>query len=298
MAKTATTMEADGFGEILKRLRAEIAPEFIKQREGWRDRNGNVHYVDYVEWHTVAGLLDQVCPHWSHTVRLQPIGDVLIATVALTIDGVTREGVGCGTLESEMGIKKAEHDALKRAAVKFGVARALYQKEAELETRAGSYGGGGGSQNPVATGTADLITDKQIWLVNKMAGELGGLDVEAYCAATYGCEVRELSKKGASLLIDAMKAMQDQQGGDFPTHSGAPATTAAPPRRQPTQAANGERRNFATEPQLRAITNMCVKRNELPENVALMVTDGREDDISKLSVSEASDAIQYLNGLD
>jgi len=43
-----------------------------------------------------------------------------------TISGVTREGVGTGLADSETGIKKAEHDALKRAAVKFGVVRDCY----------------------------------------------------------------------------------------------------------------------------------------------------------------------------
>ena len=38
---------------------------------------------------------------------------------------ITREGIGTGPSDCEMGIKKAEHDALKRAAVKFGIAREL-----------------------------------------------------------------------------------------------------------------------------------------------------------------------------
>ena len=46
---------------------------------------------------------------------IRQIGDIITVTVAITIDGVTREGVGTGIAESEMGIKKAEHDALKRA---------------------------------------------------------------------------------------------------------------------------------------------------------------------------------------
>ncbi|MBK8304950.1 MAG: hypothetical protein IPK98_16735 [Chloracidobacterium sp.] len=102
----------------------------IRQRAGRRDRDGNVHMVEYVEWHTVADILDDNAPNWAHTVKdIRSIGDIVTVTVAITIDGVTREGIGTGKAISETGIKKAEHDALKRAAVKFGIARELYKKE-------------------------------------------------------------------------------------------------------------------------------------------------------------------------
>jgi hypothetical protein len=120
----------NGFSSLLKRLTEGIRKEDVKQREGWRDRNGQTHYVDYVEWHTVADLLDRLVSDWSHAVRgIVQIGDFVAATAAITINGVTREGVGTGPADSETGIKKAEHDALKRASVKFGVARDLYRDE-------------------------------------------------------------------------------------------------------------------------------------------------------------------------
>jgi hypothetical protein len=127
------------FSTTLRELRKNVDPELVKQREGWRDRNGNTHYVDYVEWHTVADILDENAPNWSHTIRdIKQIGDIFTVTVAITIDGVTREGIGTGTAETELGIKKAEHDALKRAAVKFGIARELYKKESDRIEREGA----------------------------------------------------------------------------------------------------------------------------------------------------------------
>src|SRR5581483_8857474 len=116
------------FRQVLTKLSQPFPADDIKRRFGWSDQQGNAHYVDYVEWHTVADLLDQVYPSWSHSVKnVQQIGDFVAVTVAITIEGITREGVGTGAAFSEMGIKKAEHDALKRAAVKFGVARGLYK---------------------------------------------------------------------------------------------------------------------------------------------------------------------------
>src|ERR671926_792013 len=121
------------FVKTLSALKQPVEPRLIKTREGWRDRNGNQHMVEYVEWHTVADILDRIAPTWSHAVRgIVQIGEMVAVTAAITIDGVTREGVGTGNADNETGIKKAEHDALKRAAIKFGIARELYQRESEI----------------------------------------------------------------------------------------------------------------------------------------------------------------------
>jgi hypothetical protein len=122
------------FVATLRNLRQQVDSSIVKTREGWTDRNGQQHYVEYVEWHAVADILDRVAPTWAHSVRnINLIGDIVAVTAAITIDGVTREGIGTGYADSEMGIKKAEHDALKRAAVKFGIARELYQKESDTD---------------------------------------------------------------------------------------------------------------------------------------------------------------------
>src|SRR5262245_50308130 len=95
---------------LLRTLRQPIDSRLIKTREGWTDRQGNTHWVEYIEWHTVADILDRVAPDWSHAVRnLTQIGDLVAVTAAITIDGVTREGVGTGPADTETGIKKAEH---------------------------------------------------------------------------------------------------------------------------------------------------------------------------------------------
>src|SRR5919109_3953604 len=94
------------FTTILRILRQPINPNLIKTREGWTDSQGNTHIVEYVEWHTVADILDRVAPTWSHSVRsLVQVGERVAVTAAITIDGVTREGVGTGMADSETGIK-------------------------------------------------------------------------------------------------------------------------------------------------------------------------------------------------
>jgi predicted nucleic acid-binding Zn finger protein len=200
------------FSSTLKELRRNVDPRLVKQREGWRDRNGRVQMVDYVEWHTVADILDETAPNWSHTIKdIRPVGDFMTVTAAITIDGVTREGVGTGLANSEMGIKKAEHDALKRAAVKFGIARDLYKKESDvIEREGGSFtddNGGGFPSNPMAANLSDQVTAKQLGMIKAIARETG-IDADEECRSLLQCTSDELSKRAASQFI---KHLQDIQ---------------------------------------------------------------------------------------
>ncbi len=213
-AETESGNNVLNFTTTLRELRKNVDPELVKQREGWRDRNGNTHYVDYVEWHTVADILDENAPNWSHAVKdIRQIGDIFTVTVAITIDGVTREGIGTGTAESELGIKKAEHDALKRAAVKFGIARDLYKKESDTIERDGAVptpSNDGFPANPIAKSLMDLVTAKQLGMIRALARE-NGIDVDEECRNVMQCKSDELSKKAASSFIQHLQDLQKQQ---------------------------------------------------------------------------------------
>lgn len=208
------------FEQFLSRAREGTPVEFVKQREGWTDRQGSTHMVSYVEWHYVADFLDNIWPKWSYKIHsMLEFNGVIACVASITVDGVTREGVGCGDADKgEMGIKKAESDALKRAAVKFGIARDLYQSEESVVQGGGGYNrGGGGSgggdgapsfpRDPLARSMADLVTPKQLGMIRALARE-AGVDADEECAGVLGCKTEELSKKAASSFIDHLK-----QGG-------------------------------------------------------------------------------------
>jgi hypothetical protein len=200
------------FSATLRELKKHVDPNLVKQREGWRDQNGNVQMVDYVEWHTVADILDDAAPNWAHTVKdIRQIGDLMTVTVAITIDGVTREGIGTGPSQSEMGIKKAEHDALKRAAVKFGIARELYKKEFDAIEQHGIPAADDGSSefpaNPIARSLGDLVTAKQLGMIRAIARELN-VDPDEECNSVMKCSTDELTKRAASSLIQHLQDMQ------------------------------------------------------------------------------------------
>jgi hypothetical protein len=201
------------FSTTLRELRKNVDPELVKQREGWRDRNGNAHYVDYVEWHTVADILDENAPNWMHAVKdIRQIGDIFTVTVAITIDGITREGIGTGTADSEMGIKKAEHDALKRAAVKFGIARDLYKRESDTIEREGAVPppiNDGFPANPIAKSLSDLVTAKQLGMIRAISREIN-VDADEECQNVMQCKTDELSKRAASGFIQHLQDLQKQ----------------------------------------------------------------------------------------
>jgi hypothetical protein len=200
------------FSTTLRNLKRQFDPNLVKQREGWRDGSGNVQMIDYVEWHTVADILDEAAPSWSHSVKdIRPIGDFVTVTVAITIDGVTREGIGTGAAHSENGIKKAEHDALKRAAVKFGIARELYRKDNDGLDRDRSTDTSDQENafpaDPIARRLGELVTAKQLGMIRAIARELK-VDPDEECIAVMNCSTDELTKRAASSLIQHLQDMQ------------------------------------------------------------------------------------------
>jgi hypothetical protein len=200
------------FSATLRELKKHVNPDLVKQREGWRDRDGNVQMVDYVEWHTVADILDDRAPNWTHTVKdIRAIGDVMTVTVAITIEGVTREGIGTGLADSEVGIKKAEHDALKRAAVKFGIARELYKKESDAIERQDSALSNNFPMNPIARSRGELVTARQLGMIRAISRELN-IHPDEECNILMQCNTDELSKRAASFLIQHLQQVQTRTG--------------------------------------------------------------------------------------
>jgi hypothetical protein len=192
------------FTSTLKELRKNVEPEMVRHRSGWRDHEGKMRTIEYIEWHSVADVLDRTAPNWGHSVKdIRTVGEFVIVTVAITIDGVTREGIGTGSARSEMGIKKAEHDALKRAAVKFGIARDLYKRETDQSDAITAENAL--PAEPVARSIAELITTKQLAMIRAIARERG-VDADEICKKQMKCRVSELSRRAASSLIDRLQS--------------------------------------------------------------------------------------------
>lgn len=200
---SATAIEESELRPILSELSKPLPENKVRQRVGWRDANGEEHWIDYIDWHTAADILDQVAVDWSHEVRdIKVIGDLVVVTAAITIKGITRGGVGVGSAIDEKGIKRAEHDALKRAAVKFGLARSLYSQSSSK-----------GRIKPAADNRQERqaaeepATEKQVAAIYAIA-KAKSLDAELESRVMFRCEPERLTRSAASQLIDHLRSIR------------------------------------------------------------------------------------------
>lgn len=193
---SASMAEEQSIQSILAALSSPLPEGAVKQRVGWHDSNGDQHMVDYIDWQTAAGILDEVYPEWSHEVRdITIIGDLVAVTAAITIKGITRCGVGVDSAGDERGIKGAEHDALKRAAIKFGLARSLYSRGTKPKKNTGSS---------ESAKQKDEVTEKQLSAIYAIA-RAKSLDAQLESMALFKCEPERLTRNAASDLIDHLR---------------------------------------------------------------------------------------------
>jgi len=292
------------FRDKLMAFQEPIPKEKIKSRVGWSDRSGNEHRVDYVEWHYVADRLDVIAPLWSSEIKSLTFSNgMAICILALTIDGVTREGLGIGGADSETGLKKAEHDALKRAAVKFGVARELYSKEGEIDERAGEPTGyrQRGSRfaendpntppsNPVAASAGEILTDKQEGAIAAICRGLG-INPDEECQAVLKCEVKQLSRKSASWFITYL---------DKPALTPRPRSAVSPDvadviPTQPAQPASVNQGRMIEMRQVNSLRMLCNKLSLSEGEQVLKFTANRTNQIKDMSVAEGQAMFEALS---
>src|ERR1044072_7174766 len=196
----AARIEEQGIESIIAALSKPLPESVVRQRVGWRDPSGEERWVDYIDWQTAASILDEVYPEWSHEVRdITVIGDLVAVTAAITIKGITRCGVGVDSSLDEKGIKGAEHDALKRAAVKFGLARSLYTNGKNKKKPASPSG-----SNLKQAKESDGVTEKQLSAIYAIA-KAKSLDAQLESMALFKCEPEQLSRSAASDLIDHLR---------------------------------------------------------------------------------------------
>ena len=107
-----TGLPVDTFRDAAPFLRRPFTPDAVKFKPQ-SVKNGKTLVVAYFDVRLVIERLNLVCPHlWSDRYEPTPGG---LMWCHLTVDGITRSDVGEG-----IG-KNVVTDALKRAAVKFGV---------------------------------------------------------------------------------------------------------------------------------------------------------------------------------
>jgi len=227
--------------EVLEMLSKPFDPREVevKIQAVNRDRT-RAQVVAYVDARTVLDRLDEAVgpTGWSdkYEVLFNSFDDegrrLVEVKCTLTVLGVSKEDVGEGD-----SLKAAFSDALKRAAVKFGVGRYLYRlpkvwadldergniKDPEAVKRALLSGEAQDAppwavngDKPKAANAVNAepkpsggITEAQLRYIHKLWKEMGGGDdIHDYASAVLGREVsslKELTRQEASKLIEAMR---------------------------------------------------------------------------------------------
>lgn len=133
MAQIAPISAVDTFREAAPLLRRPFTPEAVKFKvqSVWPKNapNGGL-IVFYIDARLAVERLNLVVPHLWHD-EYEPVQGGLLCR--LTVDGITRQDMGSGYQG-----KGLYSDALKRAAVKFGIGVSLYASPAII-LNAGEY---------------------------------------------------------------------------------------------------------------------------------------------------------------
>jgi hypothetical protein len=158
--------------------------------------------LTYIDARDVAERLDQVVGPHNWSARYESIGPLNEHGVQchLTVLDVTKAGLGYPNGQDEEGepLKAAESDALKRAAVAFGIGRYLYRlnKSSRRDPDDGSDQIDRQGDSKVFRGGAEA-SDAQLKLINQRAYRL-----------KIKIDVADLSKSEASDLLDDLTANQ------------------------------------------------------------------------------------------
>jgi hypothetical protein len=105
---------------------SQIKPEQIRWRVGSTSKDKSKGMLlGYIDSRTAMEFLDAADAAWSDEYEIVSLDGSQGVQCALTVNGVTRTDVGVPS--NTEGLKGAYSDALKRAAVKHGIGRELYE---------------------------------------------------------------------------------------------------------------------------------------------------------------------------
>lgn len=195
MTDQATAPEQTTRNETFARLAAPFAPDRISWRVGSiNTERTRGHALAYIDARDVMRRLDDVAGPADWQDRYEVHGTKTICYLSLRIDGewITKaDGAGDTDIEAEKG---SISDAFKRAAVKWGVGRYLY----DLESRWVDLEKNGRSSTIAPRALERLKAD--------IVRQAGGPAPEAPAKAPEA--EPDLSERVADTMIDAVRAMK------------------------------------------------------------------------------------------
>lgn len=176
--------------ENICQLRRPYTPESVKFRPADKpDRRGSVRCLPYLDASLVRERLNDVDPDWFATYEFigktpsDPVGlaQYIPIVCRLSLNGIMREAVGQGTGSgaNANAVKAAQSDALKRAALEFGVGAYLRALRTFSVDEKGYWTRGNGKVGGLTTiGTRDLRKQYTKWITHDLFVERFGEPTE------------------------------------------------------------------------------------------------------------------------
>lgn len=156
--------------------------------------------------------LERMSTEWSyHVSDVQEIGEQVVVTGALTIDGMTREAIGVRDVTEAAAVQDAEKEAFCNAAVMFPitnllVAASVVPPYTESKSKRTVDIAAQFPQEPIATRVGDMITARQLGIIRSLE-RTTGIDAEAECRNVLRCATDELSRSAAACFINYLTGL-------------------------------------------------------------------------------------------
>lgn len=196
-------------------------PSIVSQlKKSWRDKNGQWHemYLDYVGHADLTKILISIDENWTwEPLEIRdgaPVivvnGDIASMWIRLTLLGKSMLGVGTCKADKDDAPKELIGDALRNAAMRFGIAINLWSKSDSGDTAPAPKTSYAPKSAPSPSAgkpqakAGNKASEKQLGLISKLAKEKNITNILARANATIAVPVQsltELSSKEASELI-------------------------------------------------------------------------------------------------
>jgi hypothetical protein len=167
----------------------------------------------------IMEALDHVAPKWGHRINQvrRTAHRTLSVTVTLTVGGVARQGTGEGSAAGDIGLRRAEAEAMKRAALKFKrVAEAVTTNTPDPPSP-----GEAGTKKPLpfkfrgspeSKTIRNMMTPTQRRTLESIAARSNST-AEEECQAIFRCTLNNISKRAATALITFLEGQPGQDSG-------------------------------------------------------------------------------------
>jgi hypothetical protein len=204
------------YQDIRQQLSQPVPQDRISSRPQGNSKTAVIHFVNVTDY---KDLLDERAGIWEAFVQhYSQVGDNICVVVRLRIhadDGIfEQDGTGIESLfVNSYGdpFSNAYAQAFRRACEGHGLSRELWRNKPYAQAAADDMPANVRQRQappaPARRELRELATSKQLGKIRSLGRQIR-VDVEEISRAEFNCDVRDLSKRDASKLIDQLDGLR------------------------------------------------------------------------------------------